>query len=83
MDHTYTSNDLVQMGARVLARVDQGIQALDRQLGAAEAEQRTGRRGEPEGSDDLIPLHLECRVSFKGSMAMMVEEAGVGPGERW
>jgi hypothetical protein len=53
----------MKMGRRPLSRVDQGVQALDRQAGAAEPEQRVGRREQPEGGDKGVTLHIDYQLS--------------------
>ena len=50
----YSSDDLVEMRRRVLARIHQRIQALDGQTGAAKPEQGVRRGDEAEGSRDGV-----------------------------
>jgi len=59
---TYSSDDLMKMGRRVLAGIDQGVQTLDGQARAAEPKQCVGGRAQPKGGDESAPLHLGCDV---------------------
>lgn len=53
-----STDDLVQMGRRDLARLDEGVETLDADSRASESEGGLGRRGESQGQRK--PLHLCC-----------------------
>ena len=56
---SYASDDLVEMGRRELAGVNQGVQALDRRLSAPEPEQSIGGRKQRQGGEELVPVHVD------------------------
>ena len=54
------ADDLVNVRGRYLAGLDEGIEALDAQGGASEAEVGISRAGEPKGNRK--PLHFCCLI---------------------
>jgi hypothetical protein len=54
---TYASNDLMKMRRGIHSGIDQGIQSLNGELGAAKAKERICRRKQAQGRDERIPSH--------------------------
>jgi hypothetical protein len=64
-DETYPTDDLMDMRRRIRAWIDQGIETLDGELCASEAQETsTSWCEKPGGSDDVVPLHFNNWVWY-------------------
>lgn len=65
MTGTYASNDLVNMRRWVRAWINQGIQALNRELRTSKAQETCmSRRKEPKGEREVIQFHLRVAKRY-------------------